>query len=93
MSYVTLKLNFEVLTSKIHISVRGHTNKQGKFDWTSAVLDAGIISGIILFTGLGTLASFSSQTRTRFFVVSEKIVEAPSEYSLLSASDSISILL
>jgi hypothetical protein len=61
MPYVMLKLNYEVLTSKIHLSVRGHTNKQGKFDWTSAVLDAGIISGITLFTGLGTLASSAAK--------------------------------
>jgi hypothetical protein len=52
-----LKFDYEALSCKIHLSVRGHFNKQGKFDWTSAVLDALIISGITFFTGLGTLAS------------------------------------
>jgi hypothetical protein len=52
-----LKLNYEILASKIHLSVHGHRDNKGKFDWTSAILDAGIISGITLFTGLGTLAS------------------------------------
>ena len=37
--------------------MRGHSDKRGKFDWTSAVLDAAIINGITFFTGLGTLAS------------------------------------
>ena len=52
-----LKLNYEEFVGKIHLSMRGHHNKQGKFDWASAVLDASIISGITFFTGLGTLAS------------------------------------
>jgi hypothetical protein len=52
-----LKLNYENFVCKIHLSMRGHRDKQGKFDWASAVLDAGIISGITFFTGLGTLAS------------------------------------
>ena len=52
-----LKLNYEEIVGKIHLSMRGHCDKQGKFDWTSAVLDAAIISGITFFTGLGTLAS------------------------------------
>jgi hypothetical protein len=52
-----LKLNYEEFVGKIHLSMRGHNNRQGKFDWTSAVLDASIISGITFFTGLGTLAS------------------------------------
>ncbi len=52
-----LKLNYEALASKIHLSVQGHRDSKGKFDWASAVLDAAIISGITFFTGLGTLAS------------------------------------
>lgn len=52
-----LKLDYEVLASKIHLSLKGHRDSKGNFDWTSAVLDAGIISGITFFTGLGTLAS------------------------------------
>jgi hypothetical protein len=52
-----LKLNYEEFVGKIHLSMRGHHNKQGKFDWASAVLDASIISGITFFTGVGTLAS------------------------------------
>ncbi len=52
-----LKLNYESVTCRIHLSLKGHKDKQGKFDWTGAVLDASIISGITFFTGLGTLAS------------------------------------
>jgi hypothetical protein len=52
-----LKPNYEELVCKIHLSMRGHKDKQGKFDWVSAVLDALIISGMTFFTGLGTLAS------------------------------------
>lgn len=54
---VMLKLGYEEFVSKIHLSMRGHRDNQGKFDWTSAILDAAIISGITFFTGLGTLAS------------------------------------
>jgi hypothetical protein len=57
-----LKLNYETLISKVHLSVRGQRDKRGKFDWSSAVLDAGIISGITFFTGLGTLASITAIT-------------------------------
>jgi hypothetical protein len=56
------KLTYEVLTSKIHLSVQGHRDSKGRFDWASAVLDAGIISGITFFTGLGTLASSAAIT-------------------------------
>jgi hypothetical protein len=54
---IMLKPNYQEFVCKIHLSMRGHRDKQGKFDWTSAVLDALIISGITFFTGLGTLAS------------------------------------
>jgi hypothetical protein len=47
----------EVILSKIQLSLRGQRTKRGEFDWTSAVLDAAIISGITLCTGFGTLAS------------------------------------
>ncbi|HEY9753909.1 MAG TPA: hypothetical protein V6C97_01980 [Oculatellaceae cyanobacterium] len=52
----------EVIMRKIQLSLRGQRTEQGKFDWTSAVLDAVIISGITLFTGLGTLASSNAVT-------------------------------
>jgi hypothetical protein len=51
-----LKIDYETLVSKIHLSLKGHQDKKGKFDWSGAILDAGIISGITFFTGLGTLA-------------------------------------
>ena len=38
----------EVVLSKIQLSLRGQVSTAGKFDWTSAVLDAPIISGITL---------------------------------------------
>jgi hypothetical protein len=62
MVLLMLKLNYETLTCKIHLSVRGQKDNKGKFDWSSAILDAGIISGITLFTGLGTLASSCALT-------------------------------
>jgi hypothetical protein len=49
--------------------MRGQRDKKGKFDWSSAVLDAGIISGITLFTGLGTLASSSAISFTSVCVL------------------------
>ncbi len=52
-----LKLNYENFVGKIHLSIRGQKDAKGRFDWSSAVLDAAIISGITFFTGLGTLAS------------------------------------
>ncbi len=57
-----LKLNYENFVGKIHLSIRGQKDAKGRFDWSSAVLDAAIISGITFFTGLGTLASSSAIT-------------------------------
>ena len=45
------------LTCKIHLSVRGVRDREGRFDWANAVFDAGIISGMSFFTGLGALAA------------------------------------
>jgi len=64
-----LKLNYEEFACKIHLSMRGHRDKQGKFDWASAVLDALIISGITFFTGLGTLASSAAISSTSLCVL------------------------
>ncbi len=64
-----LKLNYETLACKIHLSMRGQRDKKGKFDWSGAVLDAGIISGITLFTGLGTLASSAAISPTSLCVL------------------------
>jgi len=55
-------VNRELIISKIQLSLRGQRTQKGKFDWTSAVLDAAIISGITLCTGLGTLASSNALT-------------------------------
>jgi hypothetical protein len=63
------KLNYETLTYKIHLSLRGQKDKKGKFDWSGAVLDAGIISGITFFTGLGTLASSAAISPTSICVL------------------------
>jgi hypothetical protein len=49
--------NYKLITDHIHLSIRGRRNKQGKFDWCEAVVDAGIISGMSFFTGLGALAA------------------------------------
>ena len=64
-----LKLDYGTLISKIHLSVKGHRDKKGKFDWSGAVLDALIISGITFFTGLGTLASSAAISPTSFCVL------------------------
>jgi hypothetical protein len=64
-----LKVNYETLISKIHLSLKGTRDKKGKFDWSGAVLDAGIISGITFFTGLGTLASSSAISSTSLCVL------------------------
>lgn len=47
-----LKPNYDQFVCRIHLSLRGHRDKQGKFDWTSAVLDALIITGITFLRGL-----------------------------------------
>jgi hypothetical protein len=52
----------EAILSKVQLSLRGQRSENGTFDWTSAVLDAAIISGITLCTGLGTLASSAALT-------------------------------
>jgi hypothetical protein len=49
--------HFNKMINRIHLSFRGSRTVDGKFDWKNAVLDAAIISGINLFTGLGTLAA------------------------------------
>jgi hypothetical protein len=41
-----LELNYEEFVCKIHLSMIGHKDKQGKVDWASAVLNALIIGGI-----------------------------------------------
>jgi hypothetical protein len=64
-----LKLNYETLIGKIHLSLKGHRDKKGKFDWSGAVLDAGIISGITFLTGLGTLASSVAISATSICVL------------------------
>ena len=64
-----LRLNYEVIAIKIHLSLRGQRDKQGKFDWSGAVLDAGIISGITFFTGLGTLACSAAISPTSLSVL------------------------
>jgi hypothetical protein len=76
-----LKLNYETLIGKIHLSVKGQRDKKGKFDCSSAVLDAGIISGITFFTGLGTLASSAASSPTSFCVLLSAAYSNPGYYS------------
>jgi hypothetical protein len=52
--------NYEALACKVHLSFKGRRNKHGRFDWGEAVIDAGIISGLSFFTGLGALAASGS---------------------------------
>ena len=66
-----LKLNYEEFACKIHLSMRGHRDKQGKFDWASAVLDALIISGITFFTGLDFGILVLAISPTSFCVLSQ----------------------
>jgi hypothetical protein len=51
---------YESLTCKVNLSVRGRRNKHGKFDLGEAAIDAGIMSGLSFFTGLGGLAAGNS---------------------------------
>jgi hypothetical protein len=55
----------EFILSKIQLSLRGQRTEKGEFDWISAVLDAAIISGITLCTGLGSLASAAEAGNVR----------------------------
>ena len=57
------------LLTKIHLSIRGVVDTDGKFDWASAIVDAAIISGIAFFTGLGTLAASNALTFTGVVVL------------------------
>ena len=66
---LVFRLNYGTFAGKIHLSIHGHRNKQGKFDWASAALDAGIISGITFCTGLGTLASGNAISPTSLCVL------------------------
>ena len=49
--------NFNKAVNRIHLSFKGSRTANGNFDWKNAFLDATIISGINLFTGIGTLAA------------------------------------
>lgn len=52
-----LKLNRSLITSRIHLSIKGQLTSDGKFDWKEASTDAGVLSSITLFAGLGALAA------------------------------------
>lgn len=45
------------LSSYVHLSIKGRRTAEGRFDWGEAAVDAGIISGLTFFTGLGALAA------------------------------------
>ena len=60
---------FNKLINRIHLSFKGAQTVNGKFDWKNAVLDAAIISGINLFTGLGTLAAVGDLDINALFVL------------------------
>jgi hypothetical protein len=45
------------LSGHVHLSIKGRRTAEGRFDWQEAAIDAGIISGLTFFTGLGALAA------------------------------------
>ncbi|MCL2172109.1 MAG: hypothetical protein LBH62_03615 [Nitrososphaerota archaeon] len=61
--------SFNKLVNRIHLSFKGSRTVDGKFDWKNAILDAAIISGINLFTGLGTLAAIGDLDINALFVL------------------------
>jgi hypothetical protein len=64
-----LKLDYESFACKIHLSLRGRRNKQGKFDWSEACVDGGILCGITFCTSLGGLAAAGSLNIASLLVV------------------------
>jgi hypothetical protein len=61
--------SFNKWVNRVHLSFRGSRTVNGKFDWKNAVLDAAIICGINLFTGLGTLAAIGDLDINALFVL------------------------
>jgi len=60
---------FGKLVNRVYLSFRGSRTVDGRFDWTNAVVDAAIICGINLFTGLGTLAAVGNLDINALFVL------------------------
>jgi hypothetical protein len=60
---------FNKLVNRVHLSFKGSRTVDGKFDWKNAILDAAILSGINLFTGLGTLAAVGDLALNALFVL------------------------
>jgi len=44
-------------STRLTFSIKGKTTQEDGFDWKAACVDAGIISLITFFTGIGTLVS------------------------------------
>lgn len=51
------------------LTVKGKNNEDGSFDWSDALIDAGIYAGSSFFTGLGALFSQGALTASGFGVV------------------------
>lgn len=51
------------------LTIRGNNNPDGSFDWSDALIDAGIYAGTSFFTALGALLSQGPLTLHGFSVV------------------------
>jgi|GEM_PF-2002665 len=53
------------------LSIKGHRNPDGSFDWKDAIIDAGILSGLTFFTNLAGKLAIASP-----IVFGEALVQA-----------------
>ena len=64
-----LKLDRDFWSCYVHLSVRGRRKTNGKFDWSEALVDSGIIAGISFCTGFGGLLAADAFTVQSFLMV------------------------
>jgi hypothetical protein len=60
---------FGRLINRVYLSFSVSRSVDGKFDWKNAVVDAVVICGVNLFTGLGTLAAVGEVDIKALFVL------------------------
>ncbi len=68
------KLNYEALACKIHLSLRGQRNSEGKFDWSEACIDGAILCGITGCTNLGILVATHNVTQDGLIILGTAIL-------------------
>jgi len=55
--------------NRLTFSIKDNTTQEGGFDWKAACVDAGIISLITFFTGIGTLVNVDALSCNSLFVL------------------------